>query len=147
VHFTNNKAELAEFIEPGQILKELGGDEDWEYKYVEPVPGENDMMKDTAAKERLLVARAEVVKKFEAATLDWINQPEGDEGKSNKAKRDEIAAELREGYWTLDPYLRSRSLYDRIGVIQPGGKITWDATRAPAPKAQPPPETSANDLD
>lgn len=147
VHFTNNKADLEEFIEPGQILKELGGDEDWEYQYVEPVPGENDKMKDVETKERLLGSREETVKQFEAATMGWIQRPDGEEGKANKAKRDQIAAKLREGYWGLDPYLRARSLYDRIGVIQPGGKVTWDASRASTTSKQVSPETYADDVD
>ena len=147
VHFTNNKSDLEQFIEPGQILKELGGDEDWEYQYVEPIPGENGKMKDTETRDRLLQSREEVVKQFEAATIEWIQHPGGDEGKVNKARRDKIAAELREGYWTLDPYLRARSLYDRIGVIQPDGKTNWDNARAPTANMQLAPETSADDVD
>lgn len=147
MHFTNNKAELAEFIEPGRILKELDGDEDWEYKYVEPVPGENDKMKDTETTQRLLKSREDLVKQFEATTIEWINNAEGDAAKSIKAKRDNLAGQLREGYWTLDPYVRARSLYDRLGVIQSDGKTDWykvDATTSNGPSA---PETSADDVD
>ena len=34
-------------------MKELGGDEDWEYKYVEPIPGENENFKDEAPRIKL----------------------------------------------------------------------------------------------
>ena len=147
VHFTNNKADLEEFIEPGQILKELGGDEDWEYQYVEPIPGENSKMNDTETRDRLLQSREEVAKQFEAATMEWIQQPDGEEGKANKARRDKIADELRKGYWILDPYLRARSLYDRIGVIQADGKAHWDNARVSTANRQLAPETSADDVD
>ncbi|KAI9897074.1 hypothetical protein N3K66_008096 [Trichothecium roseum] len=141
VHFTNNKKDLEEYIEPGRIAKELGGDEDWEYKYVEPVPGENDKMKDTETREKLLLNRAELVKKFEAVTLDWIQNPEGEKGDSLKAERTKIAKELKEDYWQLDPYIRARSLYDRQGAIQAGGKVNWYG-KAPAGS-----ETADDDVD
>ncbi|EQK99028.1 CRAL/TRIO domain protein [Ophiocordyceps sinensis CO18] len=125
VHFTNYKAGLEEFIEPSHIIKELEGDEDWEYKYEEPVEGENDRMKDTKTRDRLLEAREELYKQFEAETRKWIRSTDSDEGKQAKAQREKIAEQLRVGYWELDPYLRSRSLYDRQGIILPGGGVDW----------------------
>lgn len=147
MHFTNNKSELEEFIEPGQIIKELGGDQDWEYQYVEPISGENAKMDDTATRDQLLKSRADTVKQFETTTMDWIKKPDGEEGKAAKEKREKLATELREGYWKLDPHIRARSLYDRMRIIQPDGKVTWTAANAPQPAAPGAPETSADDLD
>ena len=47
-----------------------------------------------------------------------------------------MAGDLRDSYWQMDPYLRARCLYDRMGVIQPGGKINFypwltESTAAP----------------
>lgn len=42
-----------------------------------------------------------------------------------QAKRTELAQRLRTGYWQLDPYLRAKTLYDRLGVIREGGKIQF----------------------
>ena len=125
VHFTNNRTDLEEFIEPGHIIKELEGKEDWSYNYVEPTPGENDKLKDTETRDRLLAAREELVKQFEQATRDWIKNPEGEDAKAIKAHRTKLAAQLREDYWNLDPYLRARSIYDREGSMQGGGKTDW----------------------
>lgn len=125
VHFTNYRAGLEEFISADHIIKELEGDEDWEYKYEEPVPGENDTMKDTETRDALLKARAELYKEFEGATRTWIRSPNTEEGKQAKAQREKIAAQLRVDYWNLDPYVRSRSLYDRKGDLLPGGAVNW----------------------
>jgi hypothetical protein len=141
VHFTNNKNDLEKFIEPSRILKELEGDEDWEYKYEEPIPGENDKMKDTATRDKLLASREDVVKKFEATTLEWIKKHDGTDGSSLKSKREQLATQLREGYWVLDPYVRARSLYDRTGVIKPGGSVDFYSSKDQAK------ETSADDVD
>lgn len=116
---------MEEFIAPNHILKELDGDEDWQYKYLEPVPGENDKMKDTETRDRLLATREQLYADYEAATIEWIQTPEDEQSHKIKARREAIAAKLREDYWILDPYLRARSLYDRTGVLQLGGKLDY----------------------
>jgi hypothetical protein len=123
VHFTNNVEEMEVYVPKPQIIHELGGAEDWTYQYVEPVPGENDTMKDTETRDKLLLAREEIVKEYEKATLEWI------QGTGNlnavKKSRNEIASKLKVDYWGLDPYVRARSYYDRVGMINPGGKIQF----------------------
>ncbi|KAM0140012.1 hypothetical protein ACHAO1_002549 [Botrytis cinerea] len=152
VQFTNNVEEMSEFVPRSQILAELGGDEDWEYKFVEPVPGENDLLKDTATRDKLLKERENIVDAYEKATLEWINS----EGKTPeiKTRRTELAKELRDDYWKLDPYIRAKSLYDRTGVINPGGKLDFypkakgeSAPAATPAAAAPAVETSADDID
>ncbi|KAL6692676.1 hypothetical protein J3F84DRAFT_87603 [Trichoderma pleuroticola] len=146
VHFTNNKGDLQEFIEPSHILKELGGDEDWEFKYVEPVAGENDLMKDVETKAKLLAGREKLVKEYEDATLQWIHK-EG-ESKEIMAKRDELATQLKEDYWRLDPYLRARCLYDRQGILQGIAEANWyEPTRAATADGNGNLDTSINDVD
>lgn len=113
VHFTKNVEELQTFIERSHIIKELGGSDPWEYQFMEPKPGEDDLMKDEATKQRLLDNRAEVVKDFERVTQDWIK-----DAPASQQERIELAERLRLGYWQLDPYLRARSIYDRTGVIK-----------------------------
>lgn len=146
VHFTNNKAELENFINPGQILKELGGDENWNYEYLEPVSGENDRMKDSDTRNTLQQAREKLVKDFEAITTEWIKKPEGAEATRVQDERNKLVTALRDNYWKLDPYIRARSLYDRQGMIQEGGSIDWYPTKAPVGSA-PAVETSADDVD
>ncbi|KAJ6439955.1 phosphatidylinositol transfer protein CSR1 [Purpureocillium lavendulum] len=125
VHFTNYRAGLEEFIAPSQIIKELDGDEDWQYEYEEPAEGENEAMKDTETRDQLLKARADLYSEFEAATRAWIRTPDSDQGKQAKAEREQVAQKLHSGYWNLDPYVRARSLYDRRGDILPNGKVNW----------------------
>lgn len=140
---------MEEFVPRSHIIKELGGDEDWTYKYVEPVPGENDMMKDTATRDKLLAERANFYKDYEKSTLDWIH------GTGNvsavKLRRNELANTLKEDYWGLDPYIRAKSFYDRTGMINAGGKIKFypskDVTPTVTNGAVKPVETSADDVD
>ncbi|KAH8595172.1 CRAL-TRIO domain-containing protein [Bisporella sp. PMI_857] len=147
VHFTNDQKQMEEFVASSHIIKELEGDENWEYAYNEPIPGENDKMKDTATRDKLLEHRKTIVDEFEAATLEWIHDAENE---ALKTKRNEIANRLREDYWNLDPYLRARSHYDRTGLINPGGKLQFypEKPAEPTPEAAAAPvTTSADDLD
>lgn len=140
---------MGEFIETGRILKELEGQENWEYSYVEPVAGENEKLKDTDTRDRLLAARELVVKEFEEATLQWIRHPAGEKTAAIRSKREAIAGKLRDDYWTLDPYLRARSYYDRIGVIQGGTVVPYpeQAVSKANGTATAAPTTSADDVD
>lgn len=146
VHFTNNVKEMEEFIAPTNILKELDGQEDWDYKYVEPVAGENDKMKDTGARDNLLAGREELVHQFEETTLQWIKEAGSEKEATLKTQREELARKLREDYWKLDPFVRAKCVLDRTGVISDGGKIDFYPKAAPVNGA-PTVETSADDLD
>lgn len=119
MHFTNNLKDLEDYVSASRVPKELEGNEDWTYNYVEPQPGENDKLKDTATRDGLLAAREQLYKDFEEATLKWIKSPQET---TLKTQRNSIATKLRADYWVLDPYVRARSLYDRIGWIQ-GEKV------------------------
>jgi hypothetical protein len=118
VHFTNKTDDMEVFIEKSHIPKDLGGEEDWDYKYIPAIIGENEKMKDMTTKAQVEAERQKIVEDFEKATIGWIENSSDEE---MKKKRWELRLSLKENYWKLDPYIRSRSYYDRIGMIQPGG--------------------------
>jgi hypothetical protein len=119
VHFASNVNDLQQWIPRSQILKELGGDEDYSYKYPEPIEGENKRMEDTVTMDAIKSERSELVKSYESETLSWVNDEDAGEGRTRLAQR------IAENYWKLDPYVRARSLYDRSGVIGEGGKLNF----------------------
>ncbi|KAK3065013.1 hypothetical protein LTS18_013663 [Coniosporium uncinatum] len=140
VHLTMTANDLAEYIDMKQVRKEMAGQEDWTYKYPEPVEGENKAMDDTTTLETLQDDRAELVQRYEKAILDWEVDPS--RGKEIESERNEVVKALKNNYWKLDPYVRARSLYDRNGMLekfqagQEGPKLTSRQV-----------ETSADDLD
>jgi hypothetical protein len=150
VHFAKNIHELENYIPKSQIPSELGGDEKWTYKFPEPVAGENDKMKDTETKARLEGDRAAIVSRYESTVVQWVH--EGDQAtlEDKRRERDTLAEELRQNYWKLDPYVRARTLYDRMGVLGDGGQLAFYGakTEAPAPAAATSRvSTSADDID
>jgi len=132
IHFTRSAADLEKFIPRDRIVKELEGDEPFEWKYIEPVAGENDLMKDTATRDKIQAERDAMVQRFEESTTKWIA---GEEGAGKE--RDEIAKELNENYWRLDPYVRARTVYDRVGAIGPRGGFVYSKNEtADSPKVE-----------
>lgn len=149
VHFAKNVQDLSSFIPKSQIPVELGGDEKWEYKYPEPVPGENDKMKEEGPKQELQKQRQEIVDKYEATIIEWVRAGDSGSLEEKRKERDAMAEQLRQNYWKLDPYVRARSLYDRMNVLQDGGKLDF-YSKAPEPAASTATktaDTSADDID
>ncbi|RDW83582.1 CRAL-TRIO domain-containing protein [Aspergillus mulundensis] len=126
IHFTRSVNDLDKFIDRDQILAELGGDEDWEYEYIEPQAEENLPMTDFITRDALLAERQSLGEEFLSATSRWVSAAHTGELKEiNEAAghREEITEQLRVNYWRLDPYVRARNNLDRTGVIQDGGLI------------------------
>lgn len=119
IHFAANVEELQQSIPRSKIMKELGGDDPYTYAYVEPRENENEAMKDTASRDKILAERTQLVNSYESETLAWIHGEDAGEGRSRLAQR------LAENYWRLDPYVRARSLYDRMGVLGPGSQLDF----------------------
>lgn len=123
VHFTKNLEELEKFVEKSHIIKELGGDDPYEYQYVEYRAGENETMSSENTRQRLVEERASTVKEYERITQEWIADSQN--ASALQQRRNDLAERLRSGYWQLDPYVRARSLYDRTGLIREGGTIQY----------------------
>lgn len=127
VHFAKTIDELTKFVPSSQIPVDLDGEEKWEYTYVEPEEGENEKLKETAKRDEIQATRTGLVRRYEATVLDWIHAGEAATADTSleerRRERDTIAEELRANYWTLDPYVRARTLYDRMGLIGDSGKL------------------------
>jgi hypothetical protein len=130
IHFTNHLKDVEEFIDKSSIIKELGGPLEWKYAYTEPIEGENMFMEDAEGRQRLETERTELAKEYESVVLEWIaSRPSTSrngspaptptqEADALRQRRDQVAAKLRSNYWHLDPYVRARSIYDRIGELR-----------------------------
>ncbi|OJD25527.1 hypothetical protein ACJ73_03098 [Blastomyces percursus] len=116
VHFTSNYQELEKFIAKEAIPRGLGGSDDYAYEYIEPKTGENDLMKDTIKAATLKEEKLKMIEEYQKATREWINTAStaADKGEEINKQRQDIASRLSEFYWKLDPYIRARSIYDRI---------------------------------
>ena len=126
MHFITGVKGLEQLIPREHILKELGGEENWEYEYIEPKPHENDRLHDTATRNTILAERKKLGDDLFSVTAEWLSNPQTDLLKSH---RDDVIKQLHDNYWELDPYVRSRTILDRTGVIKGGGRTDFYATK------------------
>lgn len=135
VHFTRSVNDLDKYISREQIPRELSGDENWQYKYIQPEDQENEIMQDTVTRDSLMYERMMIGLRMFAATAAWISATDYSEGKEVdkgkveelKARRNGIIEEFRRNYWKLDPYIRARALIDRAGVLKGDGTVVVGA--------------------
>ncbi|KAF9969458.1 hypothetical protein BGZ73_008190 [Actinomortierella ambigua] len=133
IKFTRSDSELTQYI-PAERLPDKydGGKDHYKYEYIPVSPSENDRMKDTETKERLMDEWKALMWKFEALTREWcdLNKPTNKSTRTEaeiEAERDQVAKDLRAAYFRLDPYIRARNLYHRSEhpVLQADGSSIW----------------------
>jgi hypothetical protein len=125
ISFTRNDKDLLQFIDPDQIAKDLGGAREYEYRYIPPQEGENDLIKDSETRYYLLEERQELADQLYEATAAWVRSAYND-GLVVDSQRQQILHKLSESYWSLDPFIRARTVYDRDGTFvqfQPASKL------------------------
>ncbi|KAF9172805.1 hypothetical protein BGX21_001381 [Mortierella sp. AD011] len=132
IKFTYKNTELVELI-PAEHLPDSfqdAGLDRYNYEYLAPVPGENDLMRDEANKEVLLGEWNHLIKRHEANTKVWVKTEDHSLTNPVQAERDAIAKELRSHYYKLQPYIRAKNQFQRknsagVSVIQPDGSVKW----------------------
>lgn len=126
VQFTNNISDLEQLIDMNNFPKDLGGNDDWKYEYIEAKEDENKQMEDIITRDALWKERQSIGQEFLAATSAWIEAHANKDTariKKASADRDFQIERLRVNFWKIDPYTRAKTWLDRINVIQEGGVI------------------------
>ncbi|KAH6842193.1 CRAL-TRIO domain-containing protein [Chaetomium sp. MPI-CAGE-AT-0009] len=129
INFTSSNANLAQFIAQENLQKCYGGKDSWEYNYIGPAQGDNALM-GSEKKQQVEAERTVLVRQFEQLSLEWaMAKPDSPDAVQKVAERRELAQQLRESYWQLDPFVRARTYYDRVGVIGSLGEVDYKAAK------------------
>lgn len=119
VHFTKTPDDLLQYISKDNLLDDLGGDSESGYKYTPYVEGENDHMKDVARRDEIQKQRHQTAMKFEKVTKEWVDSKDKAQIAELEKERQQLQQQVIQEYWKIDPYIRARSVYDRLGFIKP----------------------------
>ncbi|UJR07526.1 hypothetical protein I4U23_011814 [Adineta vaga] len=118
IHFINNLNDLAQFIDPSVLPKQLNGTQA-EFKYIPPTDEDIEMLNtfrnDQLGKLKAEEAHRNVVQKYLKITERWIH---GDDTVEILEERKQATKELRDAYEQLVPYVSTRTHYHRTGAIQ-----------------------------
>ena len=123
IKFSTKAKELEEYIPASRLRTGMGGTLDWDWEYIEPIPGENDILKDTETRDAIQREWDELVDQFEQVSREWI-AADGDRSQLDY-RRTVLTQQLRLKYFQLRPYVRAVSIYQRAKVLRNDGLITW----------------------
>lgn len=116
--------ELPEYIDPTYLPESLGGTMKQEFVYVPPHANENLKLEDSEGQRIAQKHFDEAIIEFEAETRLWATST------SPSPKREEAAAKLKAAYIELDSFIRSCTVYHRLGVIRGIEDVDWSRLKA-----------------
>ncbi|KAJ2609208.1 phosphatidylinositol transfer protein csr1 [Coemansia sp. RSA 1365] len=124
-----NPSDLSPYIDPEHLISEIGGHKQFEYKYKLPSSTENKLMADTKAREAVEADFVHAVNEYEATTRKLLESVAGNSDEAilslDAFGRDKARDVLRKSTIALDPYVRARTLYHRLGVISPDHTVSF----------------------
>jgi hypothetical protein len=124
---TAKLTELQEFIPAENLPPRLSGTDPYEYYYPPPRTEDDLRLLDANERNKRQKEFMTISDRFLEATRQWMNEINNKNDKAADAfkARDPIAAEMNTAYFKLDPYIRSRTLYHRLGVLGEDGSCDW----------------------
>jgi len=122
VQMTKTTEDLCIHIPPEHLARTLGGKNSWEWKYPPVVPGENKLLHDSATREKLQKERDLLCAEFEQVTRQWLQSQDT----TLAYRRETLAKKLRAQYFRLDPYIRGKGAYHRLGNIVGNGLVVFN---------------------
>lgn len=119
INFTKSIKDLTEHIDADQIPEYLGGENTINLDSFEKPDGSLDVkLKDTETRGKISAERDALVQKFVDATVKWIETDSEEESSKYWLEKVALGQQLTENYSALDPYVRSRSVYDINGSLK-----------------------------
>ncbi|KAM5349743.1 hypothetical protein ACJ41O_006248 [Fusarium nematophilum] len=128
IQFTSGTNGLSQFISKDNLQTCYGGQDDWEYKYIDPTTAENERLLLEEKKVKIHAEREEIIDRFNRLTAEWTSlEPELVLAKEKDGERSKLVEQLQLNYWKLDPHTRARTYYHRVGVINGEGEVDFKA--------------------
>lgn len=117
VKFSYSTSDLLAMISIDQLPDFLGGSSRYHYKWTPPRDDDDAPLRDFRTRHKLLSLRSSQYDTLEKLTVDWIQEPDFRESLRLFTDRQLCLDDLAISYWQLDPYVRSRSVFDRHGIL------------------------------
>ncbi|KAJ9475902.1 Phosphatidylinositol transfer protein CSR1 [Pseudozyma hubeiensis] len=127
IKFSSKAKDLEELVPASKIRKGMGGTMDWDWDYIEPQAGENDIMKDTKSRSKIEKEMKELTDEFEKVTKEWFDTTSTDEENPDlNYRREVIGKQVRLKNYQLQPFVRAKNIYQRAGLMTMDGTVTWE---------------------
>ncbi|KAJ1959848.1 phosphatidylinositol transfer protein csr1 [Dipsacomyces acuminosporus] len=114
--------DIEPYIDMDQLICEVGGKKEFDYKYILPSSAENARMADADGRRAAEEEFVKAIDRYGQLTLEWIRDGRAaDVEASRQSARDE----LRAAAVGLDPFVRASTLYSRFGFIKQDKSVSF----------------------
>lgn len=117
IHFTKTTKDLEKFVDKKHIPLDLGGLDDFKPTYIPPTKENSAKKPKDETFQKLVAEREHILLQFFEHTLKWIKAKTPEESTELLNTKIQLGAEGGLNYIALDPYIRTRGLFDRNGCI------------------------------
>lgn len=117
VHFTNSVEDLEKFVDRSNIPAFVGGDDKYTPKYVQPTDENAGLKPHDEEFEQLCDEREQISKVFIETTIAWTKAATKEESTKLLKLKIQLAVELAKNLKKIDPYVRTRGMFDRDGTL------------------------------
>ncbi|CUM66787.1 uncharacterized protein PRCAT00004469001 [Priceomyces carsonii] len=117
IHFTNSCNDLESFIDRQFIPKELGGDDTFVMKYKNPTTEDSFEKPRGEEYRKLLKQRTFLILSYFQATINWLESKTIQESDQLLEIRIKLGIKLASNYVKIDPFIRKRGIFERIGEM------------------------------
>lgn len=121
VKFTKGPLDMTDRIPAERLVSDLGGEMTNEFVFLEPEEGENELLKDTAEREKRFNAYMDLAREYEEVTGQWASK----EDAAVVERRLVLVKKLRVAQFHMEPYTRGKTVCHRDGTLDGQGIVTW----------------------
>lgn len=121
IKFTKGVKDLKQDIDLKYIPKSLDGEDTFKNEYITPTIENSDKLPKDEKFDSLTNERNEIYCCFLQSTIDWLHAKTIEESAKLLEIRKIIQTDLCKNYIALDPYIRTRSPFERNGEMHPIG--------------------------
>lgn len=116
VKFCDRPSDLLTVVSIDQLPRVFGGYSRHEHTWIPPNKVDDVPLSNTERRKELQEQRTSLLKKFERCTYLWLMEKDAAVAEEIQVKRKDMLAEISRNFWELDPYVRSRTVFDRNGI-------------------------------
>lgn len=130
INFTRRTRDLLKYIPQENLQTDYGGGDSWDYEYIEPEACDDERLEDVETRDEIQKERNELILEFDRETAQWASMGTDSPSISEKqSNRKDVADQIRQNYWKLDPYIRARTYHQRVGIVDEEGNVDFMAAK------------------
>lgn len=131
IRFSHRPQDLEQYASLDLLPVHLGGTAQWQWRYLDPRPGEEAVMSNLDTGEMIELELQELMKSLDQVSMEWAEVSVGDPREADiDFRRSVLQVQVRLKQLQLRPYVYATNVYNRLGILDESGSVTWVSTKS-----------------